>query len=311
MPQPTENRIAPRVSGLAWMAIASVMFSIMTICARLAAAHASWAMVASMRAWAGVLVAFLVARAAGHTLRVRNGRVAWARSLFGLGGMSTAFYVMGSPDIALGDFAALRATGPLFVAILAAWLLKESPPRAAYLAVPVAFVGVVALVQPSFQTSGHLAALALLGAVSSAIAMLFLRRLGPGESPEAVALHFGSVAGVALTVVAVLNDPWASPAGWAWALTAGLAGGFGQLFMTRAYALDKAAAVSAMGYLAVVLTHLGAFVLLDEPLGWARGLGAALVILGGLILVFGRAQERREGEVAETVASAKGAAAPS
>lgn len=240
----------------------------------------------------GVGVAYLVARAAGHSLRVENQRGAWLRSLCGLGGMSCSFYTMASPAIALGDIATLRATGPILVAVLAAWLLRERPPASVYLAVPVAFLGILTLVQPGFETSGGLAAIAFGGAVFSAFAMLNLRRLGPTESPEAVALHFGMVAGVALGGVAVIDGRWPDAEGFGWMLAAGLSGGVGQLMMTRAYSMEKAALVSAVGYLAVVCTHVGAYAFLGERLDGLRGLGAGLVILGGWILVAGRLRER-------------------
>lgn len=274
------------------MALASVLFSAMSVFARLAAGHASWAAAASVRAWVGVAVAYLVARAAGHALRVENQRVAWLRSLCGLGGMTCSFYTMASPDIALGDIATLRATGPILIAVLAAWLLRERPPSTVYMAVPVAFLGIIVLVRPSFQTSGELAVIAFLGAVFGAFAMLNLRRLGPTESPEAVAIHFGVIAGVALGIVALFDGRWPDAQGMVWMFAAGLSGGLGQLFMTRAYAVETAALVSAVGYLAVVCTHVAAYLVLDEPLDGARGLGAALVVLGGWVLVAGRLRER-------------------
>ena len=270
------------------MAIASVLFSLMSLFARLSAEDAPWPLVAAVRAWGGVAVASLVARAAGHSLTVNNQRIAWGRSLFGCVGMACSFYTMGSPDIALGDIAALRATVPLLVALWAALFLAEQPTPSVYVAMPIAFIGVVVLVQPSLATSGHLAFVALLGSVFSSWAMLFLRRLGPYESAEAVAIHFGVVAGVFMTFLAFWDGGRPGLWGLLYSLGAAAAGGLGQLCMTRAYARERAASVSAMGYLAVVLTHLAAFVVLDEPISLVGLLGALLVIGGGLILVLGR-----------------------
>lgn len=280
------------------MAIASAMFSAMTVLARLSASHASWALVASVRAWMGVLVAVGVARFVGHGLRVENGRVAWGRSLMGTAAMCLSFYTMGAEEIAVGDIATLRATVPILIALLAALFLRERPGRRVYLAVPLAFVGVVVLVQPSFQVSGHLASLTLLGAACSAVAMLFLRRLGPTESPEAVAIHFGVVAGLVTAAVAAADGHPPEMEGLLYVAGTGLAGGLGQLFMTRAYALEKAAAVSAMGYLAVVFTHFGAFFVLGEPLSPERAAGAAMVVLAGLVLVLKPGARRKGAEAA-------------
>ena len=293
---------AAAVSGLAWMAIASGFFSLMTILARVSAPHASWALVASVRAWVGVAVALLVARAAGHALRVSNGRVAWGRSLLGTGGMAMSFYATDAEAIAVGDIATIRATVPILIAVLAALILRERPPRTVFVAVPLAFAGIVILVRPSFEVSGHLAVATFVGAGFSALAMLCLRRLGPGESPEAIAAHFGAVAGTLLSVAALVQGEGLQAEGILPVIGCGLAGGLGQLCMTRAYAREKAAAVSAMGYLAVVLTHVAAFLVLDEPMGLVRGLGAVLVVGAGLLLAFGRHLGRRSwGQGAEAV----------
>ena len=50
------------------------------------------------------------------------------------------------------------------------------------------------VLQPRFQSAIGVAAIATLGALLYAFAMMLLRRLGAGESGEAVVLHFSLVA---------------------------------------------------------------------------------------------------------------------
>ncbi|MCU0622078.1 MAG: DMT family transporter, partial [Gemmatimonadales bacterium] len=192
------------------------------------------------------------------------------------------FYAITSPRINLGDAATLGATAPVFVALLAPTLLGERSGRAVPLAVAVAFAGVVLVLQPTFESALDVALVATLGAVLYAIAMLSLRRLGPGESHEAVVLHFSLVAFATMAALAI--PTWRTPglrdAGWL--LATGVFGGLAQLAMTRAYALDRAARISAGTFLGIVFTHLLAIPVFGEHPGWAQAAGTALVVAAGV-----------------------------
>lgn len=283
------------VRGLGWMIVATGLFSVMALLARLSADHAPWAFAGAARAWMGALVALGFGLARGRGLRVDNQRLAWGRSLFGTLGMGLSFYVLTSDGIPLGDVAALRATSPIMVALLASAVLAERPAPSVWWALPLAFAGVLVLVQPRLDASAGLSLMTLGSALAASVAMLFLRRVGPSETPEAVAFHFGWVAGVVLLAFALWEGVWPDPRAWPLALGAGFAGGLAQLCMTRAYAATEAAAVAAMGYLSVPFTHLGATWMLGESLGGIQILGSGLVVGGGVVLVLGRARrDRRE-----------------
>jgi drug/metabolite transporter (DMT)-like permease len=275
------------LAGIAWMALASTLFALMNVLARLASAHAPWAEVAGGRTIVGALIALAFALSRGKSLRVRDRRLAWARSLCGTGALLCVFYTLGAPSIALGDVVTIGATGPIFVALLSPRLLGERPSRSAWVATALAFAGVALVAGPTLHLAGHLAAIAVLGSLFTAFAMIWLRKLGGAgqpESAEAIALHFSSVASAVLLVVALPG--WRTPdgPGALYLVAAGVSGGVAQLAMTRAYALDRAARVGAVGYLGVVLSHvLGAAWLGEEPAA-NQLLGTLLVIAAGLAL---------------------------
>ena len=86
-----------------------------------------------------------------------------------------------------------RCHHPIFVALLSRPLLGERVGRHVAVAVTLAFAGVLAIVRPSFAIAWPVALVATAGAVFYALAMLWLRRIGPGESHEAIVLHFSLV----------------------------------------------------------------------------------------------------------------------
>jgi drug/metabolite transporter (DMT)-like permease len=214
--------------------------------------------------------------------------------------MTATFYALSSHTLPLGDTACLLALAPLFLALLAPLLLGERTGRRLVLALACSVAGVVLVLRPAAlfgaaQAQGSYsggpgpvatAVVAMIAALVSALAMIMLRRVGQRENPEAIALHFSLVAtaGMGLLSLATLRRPSAVDA--VFMLLAGLAGGFAQLALTRAYALDRAARVGAVGYLSVVASALlGTAALHEQPRGEAL-VGIALVVASGVALTW-------------------------
>lgn len=268
---------------------ASVLFAFMALFVRLAGTRGvHWSLTAFARSAFGFIVAVSAALAQKRSLAVQGQAKAWGRSLFGTLSLLCTFSVYAAPEMSLGDAAAIGATGPIFIAALAPRFLGEHTSRRTWLAVGVAFIGVLLVVRPSFSSAAHVAAIALLGALASACAMMFLRTLGPSETPEAVAAHFSLIASLISLSVAVPHLHWPGLGPAALLLGAGLTAGLGQLAMTRAYAHDAAARLGALGYTGTALTQLLAVWVLDESPGPEQLLGTALVMGAGVLLALRR-----------------------
>jgi drug/metabolite transporter (DMT)-like permease len=307
---PPENRAPPRgalgpeaLRGLAWMALAQVLFSVMTVAARLAARSAAWTTIGAGRALFGALVALAFALPSGRSLRPTRWGLSWARSLLGTCAMIATFVSLGSHAIAVSDAVVLFSTSPLLIALLSPWVLGERPERSLWAILVVAFVGVALVAGPHFASDAKPAIVALLAAVSSALAMMFLRKLRhaqPGvepESSESIAFHFALVGFVVLATLNLVEYRTPAPADAAWVVVAGVSGGLAQLAMTRAYALAEAARLGAVSYLGTVIAFAGAVVFLGERPAADRLLGATLVVGSGvaLALTTARAASRLRG----------------
>jgi drug/metabolite transporter (DMT)-like permease len=266
------------------MLLAQVCFALMNVSARLAGRDLPWPEVVASRFLVGALLAILVASIRGTSLRVTDRRASWARAVFGTLSALCVFYAITSPRIHLGDAATLGATAPIFVALLAPRLLGERPSRAVAMALGLAFVGVILVLEPQFRSAAGVAAVATLGALFYAFVILLLRRMGSAESGEAIVLHFSLVAFATTLLISipVWRTPTPAQAGWL-ALT-GLTGGLAQLAMTRAYALDRAARVSALTYAGIVFTYLLAVPIFGERPGPGGALGATCVMAAGFML---------------------------
>jgi drug/metabolite transporter (DMT)-like permease len=299
------------LKAFAYMGVSAALFSTMNLAARVAASEgAHFTVIAFVRALLGAAVAFGVSRAARTPLRVGDSRRMALRSGLGTVAMVFTFAALSSRGLHLGDAVTLFNLAPVFIALLAPVWLSEQAGRSLWVSIALSLVGVVLVLRPAFLF-GHVgvaldvvapaaaggryarlltalaaypgfgAGCALAAAAASACAMMMLRQIGQTESAESISVHFGVTASL---VFALLSYPfWQMPsAGAALALLGtGLAGGFAQLAMTRAYALEKAARVSSMGYMAVPFSALLGIAFLHESPQPTLWLGMLAVILAG------------------------------
>lgn len=278
------------------MAASALLFALMNFFARLASSSASWMTVGGVRALIGALVALAVARLRGASLVANDRKAVFWRSLFGTAAMGTTFYALSSRTLPLGDTVTLLNLTPVFLAVLAPFVLRERTSAAVGVALLLSLGGVILIVHPSFNwqggaatsgpSAGVTAAVAVSAAFFASIAMMMLRRVGKTETPEAIAVHFSVFAGVVMTGLSLFDLRLPTPRDAGFMVVAGVCAGFGQLALTRAYTLELAARVSGMGYLAVVASALlGAAVLGERP-SLAAVVGMALVVSGGLVVTF-------------------------
>lgn len=286
-------------SGLSWILLAESLFALMRVTTRVNAGALPWPAVAAVRFLGGGIVVALVASWWRSTLRVQDRRATWLRSLFGVGSALGVFYALGSREIAVGDAATLSATAPLFVALLSAPMLGERVSRRTAAGIAVGFAGVIVLVGPSFGSALAPALAALAGAFSYGFALIFLRRIGPSESGEAVAFHVSLVSGTVMLLLATLGvgqqrvTAMHPPLSLLALGGAAAAGGLGQIALTRAYAAERAARLGAVSYAGVALTYAMELALLRRLPTPAQLLGASLIVGAGLVVAADRGTAAR------------------
>jgi drug/metabolite transporter (DMT)-like permease len=284
-----------RPEAFAWMAASACSFALMNFCAHVASQRVHWSMTAAARSLVGAAVAWAIARARRAPIRVHDRRGIWWRSAWGTISMLLTFYALGT-RLPLGSAVTLTNLAPAFLAVLAPFLLGERTGKRVVLALLLSISGVVLIVRPEVVTGAEEVAGAAAAVVSSLCACFsytMLRRMGSTESPEAVALHFSLVAAVVVTAVAAVHLSVPDARSLLAMVVAGAGGGFAQVALTRAYALERAARVGGMSYLAVVVSALlGALALHEWPSPRSVA-GMALVVSGGLVLTLAGLRDAR------------------
>ena len=221
------------------------------------------------------------------------------RGLMGTCAMASGFLAIGL--LPLPEVVAIGYAAPLLVTMLAAMFLNEKIRLVRFSALLLGLLGVILVLSPRLtvldaeltnrlQTIGALAA--LMGAVFSALAQVFARKLVATESTGSIVFYFS----VMSSTLALLTLPfgWKFPSYYELSLLiiAGLLGGVGQILLTESYRYAEVAVIAPFEYCSIILALLAGYFIFDElPTGIMMA-GVALIITAGIIII---ERERRLG----------------
>ncbi len=250
------------------MLIAAMAFAVMGSLAHALGPTCNWQIVALARTGLALLFATLLVLQSRAKLVFLRPRTLWIRSIAGSISLVCVFYALAHLPVA--EVLTLSNVFPIWVAILSWPLLGEAPTFEAWIAIAIGLLGVVVLEHPHFtldqlvqQTGSVPALLALVGSLTTAIAMLGLHRL-QGIDPLAIVVHFSGVATAVCVALLLLvpNSAMASsrfdPRSLAMLLGVGACATVGQVFLTKAFTAGPPAKISV-----VALSQAGFAMLLD------------------------------------------------
>ena len=207
-------------------------------------------------------------------------------------GLATICFFLGAMAMPLADATSIQFTSPMITAVLSALVLRERPPGAAWVAIALAFGGVLLVLQPNLVELGPAAFYPLGAAFGMAWLMIFNRKAA-GDAPALVMQFLVAVMAAPLLVIAaaVLALGTArfaipEPSLVVVLKCAGVAvtGSVGHLLIYSATLRASAAVVAPMTYIQLlVAAGIGWAWFGDRPDAATLG-GAALIIAGGLWL---------------------------
>lgn len=231
----------------------------------------------------------------------------------------TAYY-LGLAALPMAETVALFFTGPLFITLSAAILLREKVPPAAALAVAAGFAGVLLIVRPGTEGLSWTVALPILGAAGYALSMVSARPLGRTESAAAMAFWSNTcflLCALVLSAIwgsgahesagnpamAFLTRGWVMPSAQDLGLMVACGGiaAIGLTLLTQAYRAAPSSTVAPFEYSFMFWGVLWGWLFwheLPDAIAWA---GIAVIIAAGLYVI-------RQPEAAKEKAAPEGAA---
>ncbi len=247
----------------------------------------------------GVIFCYVGLRRASADWRGSNRRLLLMRGLFG----TTALYLffLTVQNIPLAGAMTIQYLSPIFTAIIAIFLLKESVKIAQWVFYSMAFVGVLFIGRFDLRVSFFFLALGIFSAFCSGVAYNLVRTLREREHPLTVVMHFqlvGLIVGFLFTIF-----DWQTPRGWDWLylFLIGALSQLGQIFLTNALQKEKAASVAIVNYTGLIYGLLIGWFVFGETQTYESLLGMILVV-SGVILSVNYSKRRRDIESIESTA---------
>ncbi len=280
-----------------WMLLAAFLFAVMGACVKLAAARYSIAEIVFYRSLLGCLGLAVFVRVRGLSLATR---VPWMHLRRGaVGTVSLSLWFFSTTLLPLGTSMTLNYASSLYLAafvVVAAMMAGRRINWPLATTVLIGFVGVLMVLQPSFNPEQAVAGIAgLVSGVLSAAAYWHVKELGKLGEPEWRTVFYFTFAGVVLGLAgSLLTGFTAHDAEGALLLLAiGVTATLAQLAMTRAYGAGRTLLTANLQYSAIVFASVIGVVFFADMIPLIGWLGIATIIGSGVLATLFTSRDAR------------------
>jgi len=204
-----------------------------------------------------------------------------SRGIFGF--ISLTLFFMSLKYLTMGTAVSLRYIAPIFAAIFAVYMLKETIKLIQWLFFAVAFGGVLVLTGLDKEINSYGLILIVISAIFSGLVFVTITKIGKQDHPLVVVNYFMFIATIVGGILMLFN--WVTPRGIEWLLlfSLGIFGYFGQLYMTKAFQSASTNQVAPLKYTEVIFTVTIGLLWFNEIYTLWSLLGIFMII-GGLVL---------------------------
>ncbi len=219
------------------------------------------------------------------------------RGLFGFTAMLFFFYTI--TKIPLGEAITLNKTSPLFVTILAFFLLHERLSPLGIFSLLIGFAGVVLITKPFGMDVGLPHILGLLGGVLAAAAYTTIRKIKHIYDSRVIVLSFMGTGVVIPLILFVISEYYApehldfllskfifptDPKVWMFLFFMGITATLSQWLLTKAYSATSAGIIGIVSYIIIPFSIVFGTLLGDALPDMYTFIGIGLIVLAGLLV---------------------------
>lgn len=271
--------VPPVLKAGLWMSGAIVSFSSMAVAGRAVASELDTFETMMYRSFIGVAIVLAVAGTLGRLREVsrRDLHVHAIRNLCHFTGQNLWFFSL--TFIPLAQVFALEFTSPLWVTVLAPFVLGERLTRTRALAAALGFAGILIVARPGFNEVNVGVFAAAASAIGFAGSILFTKRLTRTQTITSI-LFWLTVMQAGFGVVTAGWDgdiAWPSAQVWPWLAVIGCAGLLAHLCLTTALSVAPATVVVPFDFIRLPVIAIVGMALFAEPLDPFVFLGAAVI----------------------------------
>jgi len=265
------------------MAASAVMFGLMAGAIRLASSQLHPFEIAFFRNLFGLLFALpLLLRHGPGLLRTGRFGMYFLRCAIGIASMLCGFWAI--VNLPLAQAVSISYSTPLFVTILAVFVLGEVVRARRWTAVLIGFLGVIVIVRPGAEGFQLGALVALAAAALSGIVAVSIKLLSRTEKPDAIVI-WTTLLWVPMSLgPALLYWEWPVGITWLWIVLAGFFGTAGHMCWTRALQRGEASLLTPIGFLQLPVVALLGWMLFDESLDRYTLIGAGIIFASNVYI---------------------------
>lgn len=283
---PAMQRIHNITRGIFQMTYAAISFGIMALFVKMASSQLPSTEIVFFRSLLGMFMFVFILKTKKISFLGKNPKTLLLRGFAGFLALSMHFYAIHYLD--LGTAVMLNYTSPIFVAIIAASLLKEKISPIIRNSIFVSFIGLYFLCGPQFRSEPVALILGILSGIFAALAYVTIRFCDPEESPYTIIFYFTFIS--TLGSIPLLKFGYANPnlIGWIGIIGVTISSFFGQIFLTKSIQSSPVSIVMPFTYLTPVIASLLGMLFWKEYLTPLRLFGGILIIICGVVIYLRR-----------------------
>lgn len=206
------------------------------------------------------------------------------RSIFGTLGIVFNFVAVSYLD--LGDASLLQKLSPFVIIILSLIFLKEKVHTYQWIAIFIAFIGVIFVVSPTGASFNIGYIYAIGGAIMAGSAYTCVRKLGiKGIKGEFIIFFFSAFSCVSLLPFVLFNYKPMSVGQLVCLVFVGLSAAMGQFGITFAYKFAPAKSISVFEYSQIIFAAILGFIVFSEIPTFNSWIGYLIIISVGIFMI--------------------------
>lgn len=272
-------KTSPTLTAAFWMVGALLSFMMMAIGGRELAGKLTTFQILFFRSLIGLLVITAVVwRAGWHHIKTEKFGLHLLRNIAHYGGQYGWFYGLGF--IPLAEVFAIEFTLPVWVAILAIFILGEKLTRPRIIAIVFGLIGLLIILRPGAQVVQPAALAVLAAAVGYALSHVLTKKITHTDSALSVVFYMTLIQLPFGLIPSLFN--WQTPMGgmWFWLVVVGVGALTAHYCMSQALKLADATVVVPMDFLRLPLIALVGVIFYNETLDVLVLVGAAVMLAG-------------------------------
>lgn len=280
--------------GIVFMLIAVCLFGCMNTLVKALSPNFSSVQIVWARTLGHFLfiVALFLPRHGLGIVRTDNLAVQLSRSVLQI--CSTMLFFTALRTVPLAEATSISFLSPLWVTLLAAWLLGEHLKGSRLVIIAIGFLGVLIVVKPGTAVFQWSSLLIMGSSICYALYQVLTRKVGGADSAETSAVYSAMIGSLVMSLVVPFF--WTTPAApfdILMMLCLGILGGLGHYCVAHAMINAPANIVSPFQYFQLVVAGTLGYLVFDNVPSVTTWVGAAIIVGSGLYLGWSETRQRK------------------